>query len=63
MNGQALSILLAVIVGILSLSFIITLIARHLYRKSHNLPTGECACCQSGAKKLVKKYHKKYSTK
>ena len=41
-------------------AFIITLLGIYIYKKVNHLPTGECACCQSKGKSLVKKYHKKY---
>lgn len=63
MNEQALSILLAVICIVFSLGLIGFLIAQYIYRRTHDLPTGDCACCHKGSKKLLKEYHKAYSKK
>lgn len=51
-----------IIVLILVAAFLLFLIGRYIYRKRHNLPTGECACCASSKKgnSLVKNYKKKY---
>ena len=37
------------------------LIGNYIYRKKHNLPTGDCACCRKTS--LVKNYHKVYKKK
>ena len=44
---------LVVVVG-----FVIAMIAIHIYKKSHHLPTGECSCCHKSTKKMLKEYHK-----
>ena len=44
-------------------AFIVTMIGIYAYKKTHNIPTGECACCHTNGKKLVKEYHKCYSSK
>lgn len=51
------------IVAIITVSaiaiFFIILISRYIYKKKHNLPTGECACCQHrNVKRLYKRYKK-----
>lgn len=53
--------LLIVLVVISVLAFFGILIGNYLYRKSHHLPTGECAYCHKSAKKMLKQYHKMYS--
>ena len=51
-----------ILVLVLIVGFISFLIGRYFYRKTHGLPTGECACCANTKKgnNLVKKYNKKY---
>ena len=58
MNGTQLSILLAVIVTVVSLSLIGFLLGRYIYKRTHHMPTGDCACCCKNKKKLLKEYHK-----
>ena len=58
MNEQAVSILLAIICILFSLSLIGFLVGRYIYRRAHNLPTGDCECCHINTKKILKKYHK-----
>ena len=41
--------------------FLLGMLGIYIYKKAHNIPTGECACCQAKGKSLVKKYHKKYA--
>ncbi len=41
-------------------AFLAFVIGRYIYKKVHHLPTGECECCHSSNKNLVKEYHKKY---
>lgn len=60
---DVLSTSIAVIVAILSASFIATLIGVFIYKKKHNLPTGECAYCHMSKKEFLKAYHKKYKIK
>ena len=60
MSNEALSILLAILCIVFSLSLIGTLVGRYVYKRMHDLPTGDCACCHKNTKKLLKKYHKKY---
>lgn len=59
MNETTVSILLAVICILFSLTLIGVLLGRYIYKRMHNLPTGDCACCQINTKKILKKYHKK----
>lgn len=58
MTDQTVSILLAIICVLFSLSLIGTLVGRYVYRRMHNLPTGDCACCHVNTQKLLKKWHK-----
>ncbi len=60
MSGEALSILLMVLTIVFSLGFIGLLVGRYIYKRSHNLPTGDCASCYLKSKKFLKEYHKKY---
>ncbi len=54
-NPQTLWIeILAVVLIVLFLGFII---GRHIYKKVHHLPTGECECCHKSKKQLLKEYH------
>ena len=47
-------------IGVITLVvfFFSFLIGRYIYRKTHNLPTGDCAMCHKSTKKLLKEYHK-----
>ena len=45
------------------IAFLGTMIAIYAYKKAHHLPTGECACCHKGTKKMLKEYHKHCSCK
>ena len=58
MSGQAISLLLAIVTIISSLVLIGFLVGSYVYKRMHNLPTGDCACCHTNTKKLLKKYHK-----
>lgn len=60
-NPNTLWIEIIVIVAVIA--FLAGLTIRHFYRKKHDLPTGECACCSHSKSNLVKQYHKKYSDK
>ena len=58
MNETVVSILLAVVCILFSLSLIGYLIGKYVYRRTHGLPTGDCECCHINTKKLLKQYHK-----
>ena len=58
MSEQAITILLIVISVVFSLSLIGYIVGRYIYRRKHNLPTGDCECCHKGTKKMLKEYHK-----
>lgn len=51
-----------IIVVVLVLAFFGFLLGRYIYKKRHGMPTGECSCCASKKNKLIKDYHKKYSS-
>ena len=57
------TIWIEIIVLTLVIAFVATMIGIYVYKKRHHIPTGECACCQSKGKKLVKDYHKCYCYK
>ena len=44
---------------ILIVTFVVFIFGRAIYKKVKKLPSGECACCHSNFKRLVKKYKKK----
>ena len=58
MQEQALSTLLAVICILFSLGLIGYLVGSYVYKRKHNLPTGDCACCHINTKKILKQYRK-----
>ena len=60
MSETALSILLAILCITFSVGLIGFLIARYIYKRKHNLPTGDCAYCHKGTKKMLDEYHKCY---
>ena len=52
------------IIAILAIvAFLATIIGIYVYKKTHHLPTGECAYCHKGTSRLLKEYHKMYSKK
>ena len=60
MSGEAVSILLAVVCILFSLSLIGYLLGSYIYKRTHNLPTGDCACCHKKKGQLLKEYRKYY---
>ena len=52
-----------ILVLILAILFVSFVIGNYIYRKRHNLPTGECECCHKSKEQLLKEYHKLYKTK
>ena len=52
-----------ILVVVLTLSFLLFLLGRYIYKKKKGLPIGECACCGNKGKNLVKQYHKCYCKK
>ncbi|MCR5184815.1 MAG: hypothetical protein K6C32_01880 [Bacilli bacterium] len=59
--GETGALILQVVVISLTVLFFLFLIGNHYYRKSKGLPTGDCACCHKGTKKMLKEYRKLYS--
>ncbi len=49
-----------IIVIIAVVIFLGVLLGIYIYRRSKNLPTGDCAYCHKNKNKLLKEYHKKY---
>ena len=45
------------------IAFVVFIFGREIYRKIKHKPTGECACCHSNSKRLLKNYRKKYGKK
>ena len=43
--------------------FFLSLIGTYIYKKIHNIPTGDCAECHKNTKRLLKEYHKMYKNK
>ena len=52
-----------ILVVVLTLSFLLLLLGRYIYKKKKGLPTGECAYCANKGKGLVSQYHKCYCKK
>jgi len=46
---------------VLIVAFLAFMIGRHIYKRVHHQPTGECACCAKKKNALVKEYKKHYS--
>ena len=44
-------------------AFVSFVFGKEIYKRIKKLPTGECACCHTKSKKLLKAYHKKYGKK
>ena len=59
--SETAALILEIVVITVVIGFFAWLIGRYTYRKIKHLPTGECACCHKGSKKLLKQYHKTYS--
>ena len=49
---------LEIIVIIAVVAFVGTLLGIYIYRRKHNIPTGDCSACKS--RNLVKEYRKLY---
>lgn len=56
-------LILEIVVITSVIAFFMALIGRYIYRKVKGLPTGDCAYCHKGTKKLLKEYHKCYCDK
>ena len=55
-NPDTLWIEILVIVTVVA--FLATMLGVYIYKKTHHLPTGECACCHKSKKQLLKEYRK-----
>ena len=54
------TLLLEIIVVIAIVVFFAALIGTYIYKKTHNIPTGDCASCANKKNALLKAYRKKY---
>lgn len=63
MSGETVSIILAVVSILFSLALIGSLVGSYVYKRSHNLPTGDCAYCHANKDKILKEYRKKYGSR
>ena len=52
---------LEVLVIIAIALFLVAVIGTYIYKRIHHMPTGDCECCHSNTKRLLKQYRKKYS--
>ena len=52
---------IAIIVVISLISIVLAVLAVYIKRRIKGEPTGDCAYCHKGTKKLLKDYHKMYS--
>ena len=57
------ALVLQIVVIISVIVFFIALIANYIYKKAKGIPTGDCAECHKGSKKLLQEYHKLYPKK
>ena len=56
--NEAQILVLEILVITIVIGFFAFLIGRYIYKKVKGLPTGECAYCHKGSKRLLKEYHK-----
>lgn len=49
-----------VIVIVATLTFVLGYIGVYLYKRYHNIPTGDCSVCKKRMSKMVKKLQKDY---
>lgn len=56
---QPIEIVIIVVVSII----VVSIIGVYIYKKIKHIPTGECGCCSSKPKNIVKEYHKQYGKK
>lgn len=54
------NILLIVCTVIFVLGLFSFLIGSYIYKRKHNLPTGECSYCHQSKNRLLKDYYKAY---
>ena len=52
---------LEILVLVLAVLFVAAILGTYIYKRIHHIPTGDCAECRKGSKKLLKEYHKMYS--
>ena len=52
-----------IVLIVLIIAFVVYIFGKEIYKKIKKIPTGECACCHSNSKNLLKKYRKKYGKK
>lgn len=52
--------LIEVIVIICTLAFVLGYIGVYIYKRMHNIPTGDCSVCKKRMNKMVKKLQKEY---
>ena len=55
------ALILQIFVISIVILFFSYLIGKHIYRKAKGLPTGDCAYCHKGTKRMLKEYRKLYS--
>ena len=48
-----------IVLIVLIIAFVVYIFGKEIYKKIKKIPTGECACCHSNSKNLLKKYRKK----
>ena len=51
---------LEILVVTVTIAFLLFIIGRYIYKKAKHLPTGDCAYCHKGTKKMLDEYHKCY---
>ena len=47
-----------ILVVVATAIFFAAILGVYIYKKTHHLPTGECACCHKSKKQLLKEYRK-----
>lgn len=52
--------LIEIIVIIATLTFVLGYIGTYIYKRMHNIPTGDCSVCKKRMNKMVKKLQKDY---
>ena len=63
MFQNANTIWIEIIALIAIVCFLALIVSGYIYKKVRHLPTGDCACCHQGTKKMLKKYHRLYTKK
>ena len=58
MTGEMVSNLLVILTIVSIVLLIGFMVGNHIYKRKHNLPTGECASCHINTQKILKEYHK-----